>query len=142
MIDTSVETASRLWEIPFVVPSLNVWQRAHWGVRKKYMGDWVDLCWAFMNNREKSLPGKSFPWVFVSAQMIFATQAHRDIQNYDAVFWKIFPDALQTVGVIKDDDDKHLLRGKITLDVQRDLKTFTRDPRLKGVTRVVLTVPS
>jgi hypothetical protein len=134
------EAENRLWEIPYVPPSLNRWHSMHWAARGRLVDEWSDFVWAFQHNPEKKIPTPQ-PWVYCAATMVFRTGAHRDLMNYDSVLWKIFADALQRHGVILDDDEHHFRRGKTTMKVDKKAGALGRDPRLRGLTRIVLVYP-
>lgn len=123
-----------LWTIPKTPPSLNVWERMHWSARNRTKKSWEEYLMLYA--RRDSVPPSE--WVFVSAQIVFRKNAHRDASNFDSTFWKIFPDVLQNIGVLSDDTDKEMKRGTVALISDKKLMGIYADPRLQGFTRIAL----
>jgi len=126
------DLVTRLWVIPLVPPSLNEWQSMHWGPRAQLKNRWYELIWALQHQRDTKLP--ECDWVSMSADIVFKTKAHRDVTNYAATFWKIVPDALQHVGVIRDDTEEQLHMGAIRFKYEKPPM-----PNMKGTTRIAIT---
>lgn len=123
-----------LWTIPKTPPSLNVWQHMHWGQQQRTKKAWYDFVQIY--SRRDSIPPSD--WVYASAQIVFRKNAHRDLSNYDSVFWKIFPDVLQTAGVLADDTEEQMRRGAVALISDKKLMGVYNDPRLPGFTRIAV----
>lgn len=128
-------TVRTLWTIPKTPPSLNQWQSMHWAQQKREKDAWERHVWGLMQTQ--GLP-QSAEWVFAQAQLVFRKGAHRDLSNYDSTLWKIFPDVLQRVGVLLDDTEKEMRRGKVAMIVDKKLMGVYADPRLMGMTRLAL----
>ena len=123
-----------LWTIPKTPPSLNVWQSMHWGAQYRTKNAWFEYIQMFA--RRDAVPPSE--WVYASAQIVFRRGAHRDLSNYDSVLWKIFPDVLIRAGVIADDTETEMRRGKVSLISDRKLMGVYTDPRLAGFTRIAV----
>jgi len=123
-----------LWTIPKTPPSLNVWERSHWSARNRTKASWEEYLRLYA--RRDSVPPSE--WAYVQAQIIFRKGAHRDLSNFDATFWKIFPDVLQRIGVLSDDTEEQMRRGPVALITDRKLMGVYSDPRLPGFTRIAL----
>lgn len=124
-----------LWTVPKTPPSLNQWQSMHWGAQKRTKDAWGEYIFGLM--AVQGLPMNA-EWVYASAQIIFRKGAHRDLTNYEATFWKIFPDVLQRVGVLADDTEQEMRTGKVALIVDKTLAGLSSDPRLLGITRIAV----
>jgi hypothetical protein len=123
-----------LWTIPKTPPSMNVWESMHWAARGRTKNAWLEYISIY--SRRDSVPPSE--WVYASAQIVFRRRAHRDLSNYDAVLWKIFPDVLIRAGVISDDTENEMRRGKVSLISDKRLMGVYSDPRLAGFTRIAL----
>jgi hypothetical protein len=123
------------WTLPRTPPSLNQWQSMHWGAQKRTKDAWADNVFQLM--RVQGLP-MNCEWVFASAQIVFRKGAHRDLTNYSATLWKIFPDVLMRVGVLRDDTEKEMKTGPVSLIVDKKLMGFSADPRLMGITKIAV----
>lgn len=124
-----------LWTIPKTPPSLNQWQSMHWGAQKRTKDAWADHMFGLMQTH--GLP-MNCEWVFASAQVIFRRGAHRDLTNYTATFWKIFPDVLMRLGVLHDDTEREMKTGPVALIVDKKLCGYSADPRLLGITKIAI----
>jgi hypothetical protein len=109
--------------------SLNQWQSFHWGKQYRIKKEWLDHCWAAQNSQGK-LP-RDCVWLYCDAQLVFPSHAHRDLTNYTAVLWKIVPDALQRLEIIRDDTEEVFIHGEVEIRVGP-----------KAETRLALIVPA
>lgn len=91
--------------VPWVPPSLNVWNRMHWAKRYKLK---QQLQYEIqMELRRKGNVCPKFQKVELRAVLMFMLDRRRDSDNFGAVLWKIVQDALVAGGVIPDDDAEH-----------------------------------
>ena len=92
--------------IPDLPPTLNDWQRWHWGKRAaETQRLTAALC---LLARAHHLP--LLPRARAECRYYFATKRRRDTPNYS--YWKPFWDALVTAGLLADDDTAHLSVGE------------------------------
>ena len=125
------------WVLPLLPPSLNAWQSMHWAERQRIKNDWISYVHGLAVRDHLPKPAS---WVACSAELRFRKGAHRDLSNYQAVLWKVLPDALVRCGVLTDDTAEQFVMGHVTLMVVKQPEGYGRDPRVKGVTKLEMIV--
>jgi len=123
-----------LWTIPKTPPSLNVWQSMHWGAQYRTKNAWFEYIQMYARRDAVRPPAEHD----LRRGVHPLRGRHRDLSNYDSVLWKIFPDVLIRAGVIADDTETEMRRGKVSLISDRKLMGVYTDPRLAGFTRIAL----
>ena len=85
-------------------PSLNQWQRMHWGHRRKLQKVWDDEILFAWGRRKHRTPTAFQGEVKVMVWLCFGEKRERDQDNYAP---KVILDALQHCDIIEADDAEH-----------------------------------
>ena len=100
--------------------SLNVWQNLHWRRRADLRVMWQ---WEMLAVGPR-IP-KHNNHVRLSANIWFAVNCRRDVDNYAAVLWKMTQDGLVRMDIIPDDTPGYVTTGIVDLRVDPDKHEHT-----------------